>query len=64
MAANGKGRCRLHGGALGSGAPSGPRNGNYRNGRHTKEAIAERRFVRALLRQSRELVQQISSVHG
>lgn len=54
-AANGKSRCRLHGGALGSGAPSGTRNGNYRHGRHTKEAIAERQFMRALLRQSREL---------
>jgi glucans biosynthesis protein len=59
-AANGKGRCRLHGGALRSGAPSGPRNGNYRHGRHTKEAIAERQFMRALIRQSRELVQRIA----
>ena len=54
-AANGKGRCRLHGGALGSGAPSGHRNGNYRHGRQTKEAIAERQLIRALVRQSREL---------
>jgi hypothetical protein len=63
-AANGKGRCRLHGGALGSGAPSGPRNGNYRHGRETKEAIAERQFMRALLRQSRELVRQANNLHG
>src|SRR5215510_4824629 len=32
-AANSKGRCRLHGGAVGSGALSGHRNGNYRHGR-------------------------------
>jgi hypothetical protein len=37
-------------GALGSGAPSRRRNGDYRHGRHTKEAIAERQFVRALRR--------------
>jgi hypothetical protein len=29
----------MHGGAHGSGAPSGPRNGNYRHGRRTAEAI-------------------------
>jgi len=54
-AANGKGRCRLHGGALGSGAPSGRRNGNYRHGRHTKEAIAERQFA-CTAQGSRELL--------
>jgi hypothetical protein len=32
-------------------APPGRRNGNYRHGRHTKEAIAERQFMRALIRQ-------------
>src|SRR5215831_19308407 len=36
-----KGRCRLHGGASGSGAPSGKRNGQYRHGERTKAAIAE-----------------------
>src|SRR5262249_14979739 len=59
-AAHGKGRCRLHGGAVGSGAPPGQRNGNYRHGRHTKEAIAERQFMRALLKQSRELLQRVA----
>jgi hypothetical protein len=28
----------MHGGAHGSGAPSGQRNGNYRHGLHTAEA--------------------------
>jgi hypothetical protein len=35
---------------LGTGAPSGERNGNYRHGLYTREAMAERRDVRALLR--------------
>src|ERR1700730_12752981 len=38
-----KGRCRLHGGASGSGGPSGERNGQYTRGEWTKGAIAERR---------------------
>jgi hypothetical protein len=50
------GRCRMHGGAS-PGAPRGERNGNYRNGRYTKDALRQReegrnlrRLVRALLR--------------
>jgi len=31
----------LHGGASGSGAPPGKRNGQYRHGERTKAAIAE-----------------------
>src|SRR5271166_802951 len=44
-AAKGKKRCRLHGGAEGSGAPCGERNGSYRHGLFTREAIAERRAL-------------------
>jgi hypothetical protein len=36
----GKSRCRMHGGAAGSGAPKGERNGNWRHGRFTCQAIA------------------------
>jgi glucans biosynthesis protein len=43
-------RCRLHGGAPGSGAPSGKRNGQYLHGERTKGAIAERRKFPALLK--------------
>src|SRR6202048_4736398 len=32
------GRCRLHGGASGSGGPPGERNGQYRHGERTKTA--------------------------
>ncbi|MDP7098055.1 MAG: HGGxSTG domain-containing protein [Rhodospirillales bacterium] len=49
------GRCRMHGGKS-PGAPCGPANGNYRHGRYTKEAIAERRSVRRLIREARELM--------
>ena len=53
-AAKGKKRCRLHGGAEGSGAPCGERNGSYRHGLYTREAIAERKAMRELIRSFRE----------
>jgi hypothetical protein len=39
-AVRGKQVCRMHGGAAGSGAPTGKRNGNYRHGARSAEAIA------------------------
>src|SRR6266436_3585597 len=48
-----KGRCRLHGGASGSGGPPGKRNGQYRHGERTKAAIAERQKFSALLKMLR-----------
>jgi hypothetical protein len=39
----------------GSGAPSGPRNGNYMHGRHTKEVAATRRWLREAIHTLREL---------
>ena len=47
---SGKKRCRMHGGAAGSGAPKGQHNGNYRHGFYTADAIAERRAMRAVIR--------------
>ncbi len=41
----------MHGGAEGSGAPKGERNGNYKHGHFTHEAIAMRRQIRALIAQ-------------
>ncbi len=41
-------RCRLHGGAKGSGAPRGERNGRYRTGDYTAEAVEERRLIAGL----------------
>ena len=49
---------RLHGGAPGSGAPRGNKNA-LKHGRYTREALAEYRRVRDLIRQSRELIQRI-----
>jgi hypothetical protein len=49
----GRRRCRMHGGAEGSG---GARNGNFRHGRYTKEVAATRRWIREaveLLRKNR-----------
>ncbi|WP_420878635.1 HGGxSTG domain-containing protein [Tardiphaga robiniae] len=43
----GKSRCRLHGGALGSGAPLGEANGNYRHGRYGRAAKELRRKLLA-----------------
>jgi hypothetical protein len=39
----------MHGGAPGSGAPSGSRNGAFKDGAFTKEAIAERQWVKRLI---------------
>jgi uncharacterized protein YjcR len=57
-AVSGKKRCRMHGGAPGSGAPRGNKNA-MRHGLYTREAIDERRELRALMRQSRMLIQKI-----
>jgi hypothetical protein len=48
-ASAGKARCRLHGGAAGSGGPRGKRNGNWKTGDFTAEALAENAEVRALV---------------
>ena len=51
----GRRRCRMHGGAHGSGAPSGSRNGNYKHGRYTAEVVATRRWLREAAHMLREL---------
>jgi len=48
----------MHGGAPGSGASGGNKNA-LKHGRYTREAIDERRQLRALLRQSLMLIQKI-----
>ena len=54
-AVRGKKRCRMHGGAPGSGAPRGNQNAR-KHGRFTRQALEERRQLRDLLRQSRALI--------
>jgi len=55
-AVSGKTRCRMHGGAAGSGAPRGNRNAR-KHGLFTSGAIAERRQMRALLGEARRFLQ-------
>ena len=52
------GRCRMHGGRS-PGAPCGPRNGNYRSGYWTMEAIETRRIIRALIRIARQELSEL-----
>src|SRR4051794_6567498 len=52
------GRCRMHGGAS-QGAPKGKRNGNYRHGRFTNDAIAGRRKLGAWLRVMKKIVEEV-----
>ena len=52
------GRCRRHGGAS-PGAPRGEANGNSRHGHSGREAIQERRALRALIRQARKLAASV-----
>jgi hypothetical protein len=48
----------MHGGAAGTGAPKG--NGNALNtGLHTQEMIEQRQVVSALLRQSRQMLDEL-----
>jgi hypothetical protein len=48
-AMRGRKRCRLHGG-LSPGAPRGGKNGNFKKGDWTAEAIEERKWLRFLIR--------------
>ncbi|MDN3624478.1 HGGxSTG domain-containing protein [Methylobacterium isbiliense] len=53
-AVSGKARCRMHGGAKGSGAPKGQSNGSFKHGLWTAEAAQLRRECRLVLELSRE----------
>ena len=57
-AVSGKKRCRMHGGAAGSGAPRNNQNA-ITHGLFTKLAIEERKQVQALLREARNLLRDI-----
>ncbi len=58
-AVRGKKRCRMHGGAKGSGAPLGNQNA-LKHGLYKKEAIEERRKLSRLLKTTREFLDEIS----
>jgi len=57
-AVSGKKRCRMHGGAPGSGAPRGNQNA-LKHGLYTRKALDERRRVQDLLRRSWALVKAL-----
>jgi len=51
-------RCRMHGGAKGSGGPRSMRNGNFKHGLHTREAKSIHRSLRTKILEIRELLQR------
>jgi hypothetical protein len=51
-------RCRLHGGAPGTGAPRANRNA-VKHGRTTAAALAERRTIARLIRASRRTLEEM-----
>ena len=55
-AVHGKKRCRMHGCAQGSGAPKANQNAR-KHGLFTRDAIAERRQIQALLGEARKLLE-------
>jgi hypothetical protein len=57
-AVSGRKRCRMHGGAQGSGAPKANRNA-WKHGLFTRDAIAERRRIQALLGEARKLLEEM-----
>lgn len=50
----------MHGGATGSGAPSGNRNGRYRNGYRTREAMSEHAEIMSWVRMCREMAKAVA----
>src|SRR5512144_2556812 len=57
-AVRGKKRCRMHGGAEGSGAPRGNQNA-LKHGAYTKEALQRRAEMRELIREARKLLEEL-----
>ena len=51
-------RCRMHGGAPGSGAPRANQNAR-KHGLFTRDAIAERRQIQALLGETRRMLEEM-----
>jgi hypothetical protein len=57
-AMHGKKRCRMHGGARGSGARKANQNAR-KHGLFTRDAIAERRQIQALLGEARKVLEEM-----
>ncbi len=58
-AVHGKTRCRMHGGAAGSGAPRANQNAR-KHGLFTRVAIAERRRIAAVIADARKLLREMN----
>jgi hypothetical protein len=61
-AVRGRARCRMHGGAKGSGGPRGDRNGNFKEGLWTRESVDQRKAMRARVKEVRALLRAIEKV--
>ncbi len=62
-AVSGKARCRMHGGASGSGAPRGNANA-LKHGHYTRAALEERQMLSRMLREMRERLQGFGEKRG
>ena len=58
-AVRGKQRCRMHGGAAGSGAPLGNKNA-LKHGAYTRVAIERRAAISKLVKEANKLVAELS----
>lgn len=56
-AVQGRARCRMHGGAPGTGAPAGNRNA-LKHGMFTREEIEERQLFNQMMRKMRETLEE------
>lgn len=54
----GKARCRMHGGARGSGAPIGNRNA-LKHGMYTRESLDFQKHIRSLIKNGKELIEKV-----
>ena len=57
-AVQGKRRCRIHGGAKGSGAPKGNQNA-LKHGLYTAEAIQHQKYITQLIRDLKATIEKI-----
>ena len=62
-AVSGKRRCRMHGGAKGSGAPKGNQNA-LTHGTYTRAALRQRAGMRLLIQESEELLRRLKDTDG
>lgn len=56
----GKARCRMHGGAAGSGAPKGNKNA-LKHGLYTREFLEQRKAVSELVRRAGEVIERVEN---